>query len=246
MAATEPHFYRLDPDAPLPFFLDVAPELIGTCQSFVTVDSNNDFDSYFYQSTGWDVGLDDCFPGAAQRTAADALEDTSTPRETKQSPQPPQFSESSKPPCNLQENDANLEKPTSMADKSTSNNIITKRRQPQSNHFAASGTRLVKGRPSKETSRERNRKSAMKFRTKRKELERDLEARQALFETKHRILKAEYGDLLRETLKLKNDVIIHAACHSCSVDAWIHGAAEKFCRELSGARTMSPDSGPSP
>lgn len=239
MAATEPHFDQFDLDDPFLFF---QPELIGTSRSFTTVNFNDDFDSYYYRSTGCDIGVD-YFLGAAQRAPEESSEDRSTARETEQSPKTPQFSEPSDSPSDIQQDDATVEKPTGVAEKPKSNKIIPiKRRQPQSSHLAASKTGPIKSRAAKEMSLERNRTSAMKFRRKCKERERDLEARKGDFETKHRILKAEYADLLRETLRLKNDIIRHAGCHDCRVDAWIHSEAQKFVGSLSGAEQTSPQS----
>jgi hypothetical protein len=240
MASTEPHSDQFHHDAPLPFLLNIAPGLIGTSQSFTTNYFNDYFDSYYYQSIGCEVG-GGFFPSVTLPTPSDASEDESTPREIRQSPKPPQVSELPEAPQNSQQIDATLEKPTSMAEKSKSNDTIAiMRTQPQSNHVAIFKTRLSKKGTAKEIRRERNRKSVMKFRRNSKEWERQLEARKVVFETEHGILKAEYADLLRETLKLKHDIFRHTGCRDGRVDAWIHSEAKKFAGSL-GAEQMSPE-----
>jgi hypothetical protein len=220
MAATPPYPDQFLQGAPSPFTLDMAPELIGTSQSRPTIYFIDDFDPYYYHIAGCDVGVD-YFASATMRTPADASEDEPTLREIKQFPERPQISETPELPSNSQQNVATLEKLTSMIEKPKSSNTITlTRRQPQSSRVAASKTGLVEKRASKEMRVERNRKSAMKFRRKSKEREGDLEARKAVLETKHRILKEEYADLLRETLKLKSDIIRHAGCNDCR-QCWI-------------------------
>ncbi|OAQ74363.1 bZIP transcription factor domain-containing protein [Pochonia chlamydosporia 170] len=88
----------------------------------------------------------------------------------------------------------------------------------------------------KSASLERNRKSAIKSRRRNKEWEQKLATKKGILEARHSALRAEYGNLLRETLELKNDLIRHAGCHDDKVDAWIGGAAEKFARRQSGAK----------
>ncbi|TWU73727.1 hypothetical protein ED733_000187 [Metarhizium rileyi] len=109
----------------------------------------------------------------------------------------------------------------------------SKRQHGQMSHVASPRKMSSKRRADTSAGIERNRVSAVEFRRKTKEWERSLENKKNLLQAKHHALTAEYTTLLRETLKLKNEVISHARCHDGRVDDWISREASAFVRRLS-------------
>ncbi|OAQ64590.1 bZIP transcription factor domain-containing protein [Pochonia chlamydosporia 170] len=212
-------------EACLPYFMSLGPELAWSSQYL----AGGNLDYHTNSDGNQGAGIDNNgghIPEAAHIELPTYGESTVTPAEDLQSPCSQSISAGSTHNEQAHARIATPRRPGQGTQKGT--------RTRNGSHTTEMNKR-PKRPVKKNTSLERNRISASKSRKRSKEWEHKLETKKEVLEAKHRTLRAEYGNLLRETLELKNDLISHARCHDDKVDAWIGSEAKNFARRLSGA-----------